>query len=293
MTTDTLQFKNNVGEIYNAPIIAGDVDLTNKTYDVAKRLFSEKTKTDNSSLFFELREVCLSIFDALKKQGKNLITKKDVTTIVRNTYRVKSLDKETGRVLKNKSFDNAISRASMLAEMKFLGIGQISVELLGKAKRPTITVQQKAIVDKVQEISFDDEGKQVKTWQTPDDSKRIPITIDGMEKLYAKTFKSKDGPNASTSSHPIYKMIELMRKCISEPSYTNMIMEKFYDLNFSEKEHADVKTIVDSDNDFKELFDDFNVAIIQSLNAAVEKADAQTEKEDRKEKERIKKPAEV
>ena len=125
MTTDTLQFKNNVGEIYNAPIIAGDVDLTNKTYDVAKRLFSEKTKTDNSSLFFELREVCLSIFDALKKQGKNLITKKDVTTIVRNTYRVKSLDKETGRVLKNKSFDNAISRASMLAEMQFLGIGQI------------------------------------------------------------------------------------------------------------------------------------------------------------------------
>ena len=293
MTTDTLQFKNNVGEIYNAPIIAGDVDLTNKTYDVAKRLFSEKTKTDNSSLFFELREVCLSIFDALKKQGKNLITKKDVTTIVRNTYRVKSLDKETGRVLKNKSFDNAISRASMLAEMQFLGIGQISVELLGKAKRPTITVQQKAIVDKVQEISFDDEGKQVKTWQTPEDSKRIPITIDGMEKLYAKTFKSKGNPNASTSSHPIYKMIELMRKCISEPSYTNMIMEKFYDLNFSEKEHADVKTIVDSDNDFKELFEDFNVAIIQSLNAAVEKADAQTEKEDRKEKERIKKPAKV
>ena len=293
MTTDTLQFKNNVGEIYNAPIIAGDVDLTNKTYDVAKRLFSEKTKTDNSSLFFELREVCLSIFDALKKQGKNLITKKDVTTIVRNTYRVKSLDKETGRVLKNKSFDNAISRASMLAEMQFLGIGQISVELLGKAKRPTITVQQKAIVDKVQEISFDDEGKQVKTWQTPEDSKRIPITIDGMEKLYAKTFKSKGNPNASTSSHPIYKMIELMRKCISEPSYTNMIMEKFYDLNFSEKEHADVKTIVDSDNDFKELFEDFNVAIIQSLNAAVEKADAQTEKEDRKEKERIKKLAKV
>jgi Ran GTPase-activating protein (RanGAP) involved in mRNA processing and transport len=88
-------------------------------------------------------------------------------------------------------------------------------------------------------------------------------------------------------------MIELMRKCISEPSYTNMIMEKFYDLNFSEKEHADVKTIVDSDNDFKELFEDFNVAIIQSLNAVVDKANKQTEEEDRKEKERIKKPAKV
>ena len=50
MTTDTLQFKNNVGEIYNAPIIAGDVDLTNKTYDVAKRLFSEKTKTDKKKV---------------------------------------------------------------------------------------------------------------------------------------------------------------------------------------------------------------------------------------------------
>ena len=291
--TDTLQFKNNLGEVYSAPIIAGDVDLTNTTYDVAKRLFSEKTKTDNSSLFFELEKVCESIFNALKKQGKNSITKKDVTTIVRNTYRVKSLDKETGRVLKNKSFDNAISRASMLAEMKFLGIGQISVELIGKAKRPTITVQQKSIVDKIQEISFDDEGKQIKTWQTPDDSKRIPITIDGMEKLYAKTFKSKDGPNASTSSHPIYKMIELMRKCISEPSYTNMIMEKFYDLNFSEKEHADVKTVVDSDNDFKELFEDFNVAIIQSLNSAVEKANAQIEKEDKREKEKVKAPAKV
>ena len=131
MTIDTLQFKNNVGEVYNAPVIAGDVALTNTTYDVAKRLFTEKTKADNSSLFFELEEVCENIFHALKKQGKNSITKKDVTTIVRNTYRVKSLDKETGRVLKNKSFDNAISRASMLAEMKFLGIGQISVELLG------------------------------------------------------------------------------------------------------------------------------------------------------------------
>ena len=114
-----------------------------------------------------------------------------------------------------------------------------------------------------------------------------------MEKLYARTFKSKDGPNASTSSHPIYKMIELMRRCVKEPSYSNMIMEKFYNSNFSEKEHADVKTVVDSDNDFKELFEDFNVAIIQSLNAAVEKADAQTEKEDRKEKERIKKPVKV
>jgi hypothetical protein len=293
MTIDTLQFKNNVGEVYNAPVIAGDVALTNTTYDVAKRLFTEKTKSDNSSLFFELEEVCENIFHALKKQGKNSITKKDVTTIVRNTYRVKSLDKETGRVLKNKSFDNAISRASMLAEMKFLGIGQISVELLGKAKRPTITVQQKAIVDKVQEISFDDEGKEIKTWQTPDESRRVPITIDGMEKLYARTFKGKDGPNASTSSHPIYKMIELMRRCVKEPSYSNMIMEKFYNSNFSEKEHADVKTIVDSDNDFKELFEDFNVAIIQSLNAVVDKADAQTEKEDRKEKERIKKPAKV
>jgi hypothetical protein len=114
-----------------------------------------------------------------------------------------------------------------------------------------------------------------------------------MEKLYAKTFKSKGNPNASTSSHPIYKMIELMRKCISEPSYTNMIMEKFYDLNFSEKEHADVKTIVDSDNDFKELFEDFNVAIIQSLNAAVEKANAQIEKEDKREKEKVKAPAKL
>ena len=60
MTIDTLQFKNNVGEVYNAPVIAGDVALTNTTYDVAKRMFTEKTKSDNSSLFFVSVLVSLS-----------------------------------------------------------------------------------------------------------------------------------------------------------------------------------------------------------------------------------------
>ena len=45
--TDTLQFKNNVGETYNANIICGDVELTQNTYEITKKLFNEKTKNDN------------------------------------------------------------------------------------------------------------------------------------------------------------------------------------------------------------------------------------------------------
>ena len=121
--TDTLQFKNNVGETYNANVICGNVELTQNTYEVTKKLFNEKTKNDNSSIFFELVGVCGNIYKAYQNDGINDITRKDITTTIRNTYKIKSVDKTTGRVLKNKSFDNAISRASMLSELQFYGVG--------------------------------------------------------------------------------------------------------------------------------------------------------------------------
>ena len=43
--TDTLQFKNNVGETYNANVICGDVELTQNTYEITKKLFNRKLKT--------------------------------------------------------------------------------------------------------------------------------------------------------------------------------------------------------------------------------------------------------
>ena len=216
--TDTLQFKNNVGETYNANVICGNVELTQNTYEITKKLFNEKTKNDNSSIFFELVGVCGNIYKAYQNDGINDITRKDITTTIRNTYKIKSVDKTTGRVLKNKSFDNALSRASMLSELQFYGVGQISVELLGKSKKPTITVQQKVVTDKIQEIGMDEEGNETKQWVTPDDSKRIPITIDGMEKLHGKTFRNKGESNSSTSSHMLYKFVEFMRKTIDDSS---------------------------------------------------------------------------
>ena len=109
--TDTLQFKNNVGEVYSANVVFGNVGLTENIYDTTRQLFNEKTKADNSSKFFEFVGVCGDIYKAYQKEGINDITRKDITTTIRNTYRIKSLDKTTGRVLKNKSIDNALSRA--------------------------------------------------------------------------------------------------------------------------------------------------------------------------------------
>ena len=289
--TDTLQFKNNVGEVYSANVVCGNVGLTENIYETTKQLFNEKTKADNSSKFFELVGICGDIYKAYQKDGVNDITRKDITTTIRNTYKIKSVDKATGRVLKNKSFDNAISRASMLSELQFYGVGKISVELLGKSKKPTITVQQKVVADKVQEISFDDEGKQITTWQTPDESKRIPITIDGMEKLHGKTFRNKGESNSSTSSHQLYKLVEFMRKTIDDASYRYALMDKFYNTDFTNKEHGDIKTLIDSDNDFTELFENFNTSILETLNQVEEHANIKIDEEDKREKEKVKRIA--
>ena len=289
--TDTLQFKNNVGEVYSANVVFGNVGLTENIYETTRQLFNEKTKADNSSKFFEFVGVCGDIYKAYQKEGINDITRKDITTTIRNTYRIKSVDKTTGRVLKNKSFDNALSRASMLSELQFYGIGKISVELLGKSKKPTITVQQKVVTDKIQEIGMDEEGNETKQWVTPDDSKRIPITIDGMEKLHGKTFRNKGESNSSTSSHQLYKFVEFMRKTIDDSSYRYALMDKFYNTDFTNKEHGDIKTLIDSDNDFTELFENFNTSILETLNQVEEHANLKIEEEDRKEKERVKRIA--
>ena len=289
--TDTLQFKNNVGEVYSANVVFGNVGLTENIYETTRQLFNEKTKADNSSKFFEFVGVCGDIYKAYQKEGINDITRKDITTTIRNTYRIKSVDKTTGRVLKNKSFDNALSRASMLSELQFYGIGNISVELLGKSKKPTITVQQKVVTDKIQEIGMDEEGNETKQWVTPDDSKRIPITIDGMEKLHGKTFRNKGESNSSTSSHQLYKFVEFMRKTIDDSSYRYALMDKFYNTDFTNKEHGDIKTLIDSDNDFTELFENFNTSILETLNQVEEHANLKIEEEDRKEKERVKRIA--
>ena len=289
--TDTLQFKNNVGEVYSANVVFGNVGLTENIYETTRQLFNEKTKADNSSKFFEFVGVCGDIYKAYQKEGINDITRKDITTTIRNTYRIKSVDKTTGRVLKNKSFDNAISRASMLSELQFYGVGQISVELLGKSKKPTITVQQKVVTDKIQEIGMDEEGNETKQWVTPDDSKRIPITIDGMEKLHGKTFRNKGESNSSTSSHQLYKFVEFMRKTIDDSSFRYNLMDKFYNTDFTNKEHGDIKTLIDSDNDFTELFENFNTSILETLNQVEEHANLKIEEEDRKEKERVKRIA--
>ena len=287
--TDTLQFKNNVGEVYSANVVFGNVGLTENIYETTRQLFNEKTKADNSSKFFEFVGVCGDIYKAYQKEGINDITRKDITTTIRNTYRIKSVDKTTGRVLKNKSFDNALSRASMLSELQFYGIGNISVELLGKSKKPTITVQQKVVTDKIQEIGMDEEGNETKQWVTPDDSKRIPITIDGMEKLHGKTFRNKGESNSSTSSHQLYKLVEFMRKTIEDPSYRYALMDKFYNTDFTNKEHGDIKTLIDSDNDFTELFQNFNTSILETLNEVESKENARTELEEKREKEKVKK----
>ena len=289
--TDTLQFKNNVGEVYSANVVFGNVGLTENIYETTRQLFNEKTKADNSSKFFEFVGVCGDIYKAYQKECINDITRKDITTTIRNTYRIKSVDKTTGRVLKNKSFDNALSRASMLSELQFYGIGKISVELLGKSKKPTITVQQKVVTDKIQEIGMDEEGNETKQWVTPDDSKRIPITIDGMEKLHGKTFRNKGESNSSTSSHQLYKFVEFMRKTIDDSSYRYALMDKFYNTDFTNKEHGDIKTLIDSDNDFTELFENFNTSILETLNQVEEHANLKIEEEDRKEKERVKRIA--
>ena len=181
----------------------------------------------------------------------------------------------------------------MLSELQFYGVGKISVELLGKSKKPTITVQQKVVTDKIQEIGMDEEGNETKQWVTPDDSKRIPITIDGMEKLHGKTFRNKGESNSSTSSHMLYKLVEFMRKTIDDSSYRYALMDKFYNTDFTNKEHGDIKTLIDSDNDFTELFENFNTSILETLNQVEEHANLKIEEEDRKEKERIKKPAKV
>ena len=288
--TDTLQFKNNVGEVYSANVVFGNVGLTENIYETTRQLFNEKTKADNSSKFFEFVGVCGDIYKAYQKEGINDITRKDITTTIRNTYRIKSVDKTTGRVLKNKSFDNALSRASMLSELQFYGIGNISVELLGKSKKPTITVQQKVVTDKIQEIGMDEEGNETKQWVTPDDSKRIPITIDGMEKLHGKTFRNKGESNSSTSSHQLYKFVEFMRKTIDDASFRYNLMDKFYNTDFTNKEHGDIKTLIDSDNDFTELFENFNTSILETLNQVEEHANLKIEEEDRREKERVKNP---
>ena len=289
--TDTLQFKNNLGEVYSANVVCGNVGLTENIYETTKQLFNEKAKADNSSKFFEFVGVCGDIYKAYQEEGINDITRKDITTTIRNTYRIKSVDKTTGRVLKNKSFDNALSRASMLSELQFYGIGKISVELLGKFKKPTITVQQKVVTDKIQEIGMDEEGNETKQWVTPDDSKRIPITIDGMEKLHGKTFRNKGESNSSTSSHQLYKFVEFMRKTIEDSSFRYNLMDKFYNTDFTNKEHGDIKTLIDSDNDFTELFENFNTSILETLNQVEEYANLKIEEEDKREKEKVKKVA--
>ena len=177
----------------------------------------------------------------------------------------------------------------MLSELQFYGVGQISVELLGKSKKPTITVQQKVVTDKIQEIGMDEEGNETKQWVTPDDSKRIPITIDGMEKLHGKTFRNKGESNSSTSSHQLYKLVEFMRKTIEDSSYRYALMDKFYNTDFTNKEHGDIKTLIDSDNDFTELFENFNTSILETLNQVEEHANLKIDEEDKREKEKVKK----
>jgi hypothetical protein len=84
-----------------------------------------------------------------------------------------------------------------------------------------------------------------------------------------------------------------MRKTIDDSSFRYSLMDKFYNTDFTNKEHGDIKTLIDSDNDFTELFKDFNVSILETLNQVQEHANSKIEEEDRKEKERIKKPAKV
>ena len=60
--TDTLQFKNNVGETYNANVICGNVELTKNTYEITKKLFNEKTKNVEIIPKHTYKEESLTIF---------------------------------------------------------------------------------------------------------------------------------------------------------------------------------------------------------------------------------------
>ena len=74
--TDTLQFKNNVGEVYSANVVFGNVGLTENIYETTRQLFNEKTKADNSSKFFEFVGVCGDIYRPIKKKVLTILLEK-------------------------------------------------------------------------------------------------------------------------------------------------------------------------------------------------------------------------
>ena len=80
-----------------------------------------------------------------------------------------------------------------------------------------------------------------------------------------------------------------MRKTIEDSSYRYALMDKFYNTDFTNKEHGDIKTLIDSDNDFTELFQNFNTSILETLNEVESKENARTELEEKREKEKVKK----
>ena len=80
-----------------------------------------------------------------------------------------------------------------------------------------------------------------------------------------------------------------MRKTIEDSSYRYALMDKFYNTDFTNKEHGDIKTLIDSDNDFTELFENFNTSILETLNQVEEHANLKIDEEDKREKEKVKK----
>jgi len=290
--TDTIKLKTNTGKQVEVETILGDVNISKDLHEKQDNLFKHTFKSENSSQAIELSDSMYDLWNIAKEKGVNDLDRKWVNIQTRKVYKVISSDKSTGRITKNKSFENAFSRASQLAELRYLGLGNISVELLGKKK--VIMIDEKELHTARQKVTLKNDGQEEKSWEPVKDTDRTQITWANVEKYHGKKCRGKTEPNASTSSNPIYKVVELMRAFIDdENGYALKACTNFFNTNFTEKKHNDIESLMDSDNELEELVSEYKVKFATTLNEVEKKANEQTEKEDRKEKERIKKPAKV
>ena len=289
--TDTIKLKTNTGKQVEVETILGDVNISKDLHEKQDNLFKHTFKSENSSQAIELSDSMYNLWNIAKEKGVNDLDRKWVNTQTRKVYKVISSDKSTGRITKNKSFENAFSRASQLAELRYLGLGNISVELLGKKK--VIMIDEKEIHSARQKTILKDDGQEEKSWEPVQDTDRTQITWANVEKYHGKKCRGKTDPNASTSSNPIYKIVELMRAFIEDDAHAFKVCTNFYNTKFTEKKHNDIESLMDSDNELEELVGEYKAKFAQTLNEVEKKANEQTEKEDRKEKERIKKPVKV
>ena len=290
--TDTIKLKTNTGKQVEVETILGDVNISKDLHEKQDNLFKHTYKNENSSQAIELSDSMYNLWNIAKEKGVNDLDRKWVNTQSRKVYKVISTDKSTGRITKNKSFENAFSRASQLAELRYLGLGNISVELLGKKK--VIMIDEKEIHSARQKTILKDDGQEEKSWEPVQDTDRTQITWANVEKYHGKKCRGKTAPNASTSSNPIYKVVEIMIAFIDDDSgYALKVCTNFYNSNFSEKKHSDIESLMDSDNELLELVSEYKVKFATTLNEVEKKANEQTEREDKREKEKVKAPAKV